>query len=125
MFYDIGLRISYAYQTPAAGGRHVLCMTPADMAGQRAITSLLDVTPEPDERIARDAAKDACGIAYPARRARANMEAKAPSVRVFRAVRRVTQGAPVQLLQRHLHPSRARAPKVEATQSHNLQPSAV
>lgn len=53
MLYDIGLRISYAYQTPAAGGRHVLCMTPADMAGQRAITSLLDVTPEPDERIAR------------------------------------------------------------------------
>jgi transglutaminase-like putative cysteine protease len=53
MLYDIGLRISYAYQTPAAGGRHVLCMTPADMEGQRAITSLLDVTPEPDERIAR------------------------------------------------------------------------
>ncbi len=53
MLYDIGLRISYAYQAPAAGGRHVLCMTPADMPGQRAITSLLDVTPEPDERIAR------------------------------------------------------------------------
>ena len=53
MLYDIGLRISYSYQAPAAGGRHVLCMTPADMAGQRAITSLLEVTPEPDERIAR------------------------------------------------------------------------
>lgn len=53
MLYDIGLRIAYSYQTPAAGGRHVLCMTPADMAGQRAITSLLDITPEPDERIAR------------------------------------------------------------------------
>ena len=53
MLYDIGLRIRYAYQTPAAGGRHVLCMTPLDMPGQRAITSLLDVTPEPDERIAR------------------------------------------------------------------------
>ena len=53
MLYDIGLRIRYAYQTPAAGGRHVLCMTPADMPGQRAITSLLDVTPAPDERIAR------------------------------------------------------------------------
>lgn len=53
MLYDIGLRISYAYQTPAAGGRHVLCMTPADLPGQRAITSLLDMTPAPDERIAR------------------------------------------------------------------------
>lgn len=53
MLYDIGLKISYAYQSPVAGGRHVLCMTPADMAGQRAITSLLDVTPAPDERIAR------------------------------------------------------------------------
>ena len=53
MLYDIGLRIRYDYQTPAAGGRHVLCMTPADMADQRPITSLLDITPAPDERIAR------------------------------------------------------------------------
>ena len=53
MLYDIGLRIRYDYQTPAAGGRHVLCMTPADMAGQRPITSLLEMTPAPDERIAR------------------------------------------------------------------------
>jgi transglutaminase-like putative cysteine protease len=53
MLYDIGLRIRYSYQTPAAGGRHVLCMTPAAMTGQRVITSLLDVTPAPDERIAR------------------------------------------------------------------------
>lgn len=53
MLYDIGLRITYAYQTPAAGGRHVLCMTPASLDDQRPITSLLDVTPAPDERIAR------------------------------------------------------------------------
>lgn len=53
MLYDIGLRIRYDYQTPAAGGRHVLCMTPADLAGQRPITSLLDITPAPDERVAR------------------------------------------------------------------------
>lgn len=53
MLYDIGLRIRYDYQTPAAGGRHVLCMTPADLADQRRITSLLDITPTPDERIAR------------------------------------------------------------------------
>jgi transglutaminase-like putative cysteine protease len=53
MLYDIGLRIRYDYQTPAAGGRHVLCMTPADLTDQRRITSLLDITPAPDERIAR------------------------------------------------------------------------
>ena len=53
MLYDIGLRIRYDYQTPAAGGRHVLCMTPADLADQRPITSLLDITPAPDERIAK------------------------------------------------------------------------
>lgn len=53
MLYDIGLRISYQYQAPAAGGRHILYMTPADMPGQRAITSLLEITPRPDERSAR------------------------------------------------------------------------
>lgn len=53
MLYDIGLRIRYDYQTPAAGGRHVLYMTPADLTDQRRITSLLDITPAPDERIAR------------------------------------------------------------------------
>lgn len=54
MLYDVGLRITYAYQAPAAGGRHVLYMTPADLPGrQRPITSLLEITPLPDERIAR------------------------------------------------------------------------
>ncbi len=53
MLYDIGLRISYQYQAPAAGGRHILYMTPADLPGQRAITSLLEITPRPDERSAR------------------------------------------------------------------------
>jgi transglutaminase-like putative cysteine protease len=53
MLYDIGLRIHYKYTTPAAGGRHVLYMTPANLDGQRAITSLLDITPSPDERSAR------------------------------------------------------------------------
>jgi transglutaminase-like putative cysteine protease len=53
MLYDIGLRIHYTYTTPAAGGRHVLYMTPAGLDGQRAITSLLEITPEPDERAAR------------------------------------------------------------------------
>ncbi len=53
MLYDIGLRIRYQYQTPVAGGRHILYMTPADMPGQRPITSLLEITPTPDERSAR------------------------------------------------------------------------
>lgn len=53
MLYDIGLRIHYKYTSPAAGGRHVLYMTPANLNGQRAITSLLDITPTPDERSAR------------------------------------------------------------------------
>lgn len=54
MLYDIGLRITYTYANPAAGGRHVLYLTPADVPGrQRAITSLLEVKPTPDERFAR------------------------------------------------------------------------
>lgn len=53
MLYNVGLRIHYKYTTPAAGGRHVLYMTPANLDGQRAITSLLDITPAPDERSAR------------------------------------------------------------------------
>lgn len=54
MLYDVGLRITYAYASPAAGGRHILYMTPADVPGrQRTITSLLDIRPTPDERFAR------------------------------------------------------------------------
>ena len=53
MLYDIGLRIQYTYQAPVAGGRHILYMTPAALPGQRPITSLLEVTPRPDERGAR------------------------------------------------------------------------
>lgn len=53
MLYDIGLRIRYEYQAPVAGGRHILYMTPADLPEQRAITSLIEITPPPDERSAR------------------------------------------------------------------------
>ena len=53
MIYDIALGIGYEYQAPAAGSRHVLYLTPADGDLQRVIASLLDITPEPDERIAR------------------------------------------------------------------------
>ena len=38
MLYDIGLKITYDYATPAAGGRHILHLTPADLPGrQRAV----------------------------------------------------------------------------------------
>jgi transglutaminase-like putative cysteine protease len=59
MLYDVGLRITYSYDVPVAGGRHVLYMTPAQVAGrdviasQQVIASLLEITPEPAERIAR------------------------------------------------------------------------
>lgn len=54
MLYDVGLRITYSYASPAAGGRHVLYLTPADVPGrQRTITSLLEIKPAPDERFAR------------------------------------------------------------------------
>ena len=53
MLYDIRLSIRYDYQAPVAGSRHVLYMTPAQSGSQRVITSLLDVTPTPDERIAK------------------------------------------------------------------------
>ena len=53
MLYDIRLSIRYDYQAPVAGSRHVLYMTPAQSGSQRVITSLLDVTPMPDERIAK------------------------------------------------------------------------
>jgi transglutaminase-like putative cysteine protease len=53
MIYDIRLTIQYAYLAPVAGGRHVLYMTPSQAGPQRVITSLLDITPAPDERIAK------------------------------------------------------------------------
>jgi len=53
MLYDIRLSIRYDYQAAVAGSRHVLYMTPAQSASQRVITSLLDITPTPDERIAK------------------------------------------------------------------------
>lgn len=53
MIYDIRLSIQYAYLAPVAGGRHVLYMTPSQASPQRVITSLLDITPAPDERIAK------------------------------------------------------------------------
>jgi transglutaminase-like putative cysteine protease len=54
MLYDVSLLLTCTYASPAAGGRHVLYMTPANLPGrQRPITSLLEINPAPDERIAR------------------------------------------------------------------------
>ena len=54
MLYDIRLRITYAYASPAAGGRQILRMTPADLpTRQRLIAVHLAIDPEPDERTTR------------------------------------------------------------------------
>ena len=51
MIYDIGLAIAYEYDHPAAAGRHLLRLIPADVPGvQRRITSALAISPEPAER---------------------------------------------------------------------------
>jgi transglutaminase-like putative cysteine protease len=52
MLYDIGLTITYAYDNPAAAGRHLLRLKPADLPfAQRRVTTWLEVAPEPSERI--------------------------------------------------------------------------
>lgn len=54
MLYDIGLRLTAAYALPVSGGRHVLCIAPADLPGaQRVIASQIEIDPQPSERIAR------------------------------------------------------------------------
>lgn len=54
MIYDIKLRISYDYTSPAAVGRHIACILPRDLgSGQRLIAGLLDVAPRPSERVDR------------------------------------------------------------------------
>lgn len=51
MRYDIGLKITYIYNSPAVGGRHVLRLRPAEVPGaQRRINALLDIRPRPAER---------------------------------------------------------------------------
>lgn len=54
MIYDIVLRITYDYTSPAVGGRHLVRMTPMDIPGtQRLVAGLLDITPRPAERFDR------------------------------------------------------------------------
>ncbi len=51
MLYDIGLTITYIYASPATGGRHMLRLKPAEIAGaQRRVSSWLDIQPPPTER---------------------------------------------------------------------------
>ncbi|WP_373353015.1 transglutaminase domain-containing protein [Pseudoroseicyclus sp. CXY001] len=50
MLYDVTLRISYEYETPATGARYLLRMLPPDLPGQRLIAAVLDVSPKPEER---------------------------------------------------------------------------
>ena len=54
MIYDIVLRISYTYANPAAGGRHLARLMPADLPGeQRLIAGQLGISPDPSERTDR------------------------------------------------------------------------
>jgi transglutaminase-like putative cysteine protease len=54
MIYDIVLRLSYTYASPAAGGRHLVRLMPADLPGeQRLIAGHLDIAPNPSERTDR------------------------------------------------------------------------
>ena len=51
MIYDIGLTITYFYESPAVGGRHLLRLTPADLPGvQKRLACRLEVEPDPAER---------------------------------------------------------------------------
>lgn len=51
MRYDIGLTISYAYESHAAAGRHLLRVMPANLPGeQQLVTGYLDIDPRPSER---------------------------------------------------------------------------
>ncbi len=51
MLYDIGLTITYRYNSPTIGARHLLRLKPAELPGaQRRLGAALDVTPVPSER---------------------------------------------------------------------------
>jgi transglutaminase-like putative cysteine protease len=51
MIYDVGLTVTYAYDSPAVAGRHLLRLTPAELPGaQRRSACWLEVAPEPAER---------------------------------------------------------------------------
>lgn len=51
MLYDVAIEIGYVYDRPAANGRNLLRLTPANIPGlQRVVASSLSFAPEPEER---------------------------------------------------------------------------
>ena len=52
MLYDVNLHISYLYDTPVSGGRHIVRVLPLSIGGrQRLVAGTVGVTPGPGERI--------------------------------------------------------------------------
>ena len=52
MLYDVNLHISYQYDTPVSGGRHILRVLPLSIPGrQRLVAGTVGITPEPGERV--------------------------------------------------------------------------
>ena len=52
MLYDVTMTIAYLYDRPAAAGRHILRLMPADLPGvQRRVTGALTIQPEPAEQM--------------------------------------------------------------------------
>lgn len=56
MLYDVSLKITYSYEAPVSGGRHLIRVLPLSLPGrQRLIAGSLSCDPHPDERTeARD-----------------------------------------------------------------------
>ncbi len=51
MIYDIALTITYFYDSPAVGGRHLLRLKPGDLPdAQRRVSAWLEIAPNPAER---------------------------------------------------------------------------
>jgi transglutaminase-like putative cysteine protease len=50
LIYDIKLRIAYVYDSPAVGGRQVVCVMPRDLGpGQQVLAARLEIVPRPAE----------------------------------------------------------------------------
>ena len=52
MLYDVSLHISYLYDTPVSGGRHIMRVLPLSIDGrQRLVAGTVSVAPDPGERV--------------------------------------------------------------------------
>ncbi len=52
MLYDVNLQISYLYDTPVSGGRHIVRVLPLSIGGrQRLVAGTVGVNPGPGERV--------------------------------------------------------------------------